>query len=123
VASAISWRTRVPISSASSPKSCPSERSFLVWVATQAPVEREPEPLEPPDEAGVRGGMVGAGGGAGLTGVAGVDVPLLVGLVVAAIGYLLVRASLAALRKLDLTPRQTVRSLKEDVQWAREQTR
>jgi hypothetical protein len=48
---------------------------------------------------------------------------LLIGLLVAGIGYVLVQASLAALRNIDLTPRQTVRSLKEDVQWAREQTR
>jgi hypothetical protein len=48
---------------------------------------------------------------------------LLVGLVVAGIGYVLVRGSLAALRSLDLTPRQTVRTLKEDVEWAKEQTR
>ena len=48
---------------------------------------------------------------------------LLVGLVVAGIGYVLVQGSLAALRSLDLTPRQTVRTLKEDVEWAKEQTR
>jgi hypothetical protein len=48
---------------------------------------------------------------------------LLVGLVVAAVGYVLVRGSLAALRDLDLTPRQTMRTLKEDVEWAKEQTR
>jgi hypothetical protein len=48
---------------------------------------------------------------------------LLVGLVVAGIGYVLVQGSLAALRSLDLTPRQTVQTLKDDVQWAKEQTR
>jgi hypothetical protein len=48
---------------------------------------------------------------------------LLVGLLVAGIGYVLVQASLSALRELDLTPRQTVRTLKDDVEWAKEQTR
>jgi hypothetical protein len=48
---------------------------------------------------------------------------LLVGLVVAGVGYALVQGSLAALRGVDLTPRQTVRSLEEDVRWAKEQVR
>src|ERR1044071_10503051 len=48
---------------------------------------------------------------------------LLVGLVVAGVGYVLVQGSLAALRSLDLTPRQTVRTLKDDVEWAKEQAR
>jgi hypothetical protein len=48
---------------------------------------------------------------------------LLVGLLVAGAGYVLVQGSLATLRNLDLTPRQTVRTLKDDVQWAKEQTK
>ena len=47
---------------------------------------------------------------------------LLVGLVVAAIGYFLVRKGLDALKQEDLAPRQTIESLKEDKQWAKDQT-
>ena len=46
---------------------------------------------------------------------------LLVGVVVALIGALLIQRGLAALKRLDLTPRQTVETLKEDTQWAKEQ--
>ena len=48
---------------------------------------------------------------------------LVVGLVVAGIGYLLVQRGLSALKHEDLTPRQTIQSLKEDTQWAKEQVR
>lgn len=48
---------------------------------------------------------------------------LLIGLVVAGIGYVLVNGALAELRRVDLTPRRTVETLKDDLQWAREQTR
>jgi len=47
---------------------------------------------------------------------------LMVGLIVAGGGYLLVRRSLDALRHLDLAPRQTVATLKEDLAWAKDQT-
>jgi len=47
---------------------------------------------------------------------------LIVGLIVAGGGYLLVRRSLDALRHLDLAPRQTVATLKEDLAWAKDQT-
>ena len=46
---------------------------------------------------------------------------LLVGVVVALIGALLIQRGRAALKRLDLTPRQTVETLKEDTQWAKEQ--
>ena len=46
---------------------------------------------------------------------------LIVGAIVAAIGYLLVRRGLSALKQQDLTPRQTIESIKEDTQWAKEQ--
>lgn len=46
---------------------------------------------------------------------------LLVGLVAAGIGYFLVQKGLTALRREGLTPRQTIDSLKEDAQWAKEQ--
>jgi Flp pilus assembly protein TadB len=48
---------------------------------------------------------------------------LLVGLVVAVVGYLLVRRGLDALKREDLAPRQTIETLKEDQQWAKDQTR
>jgi putative superfamily III holin-X len=48
---------------------------------------------------------------------------LLVGLMVGAIGVCLVWTGLNALKREDLAPRQTIETLKEDAQWAREQTR
>jgi hypothetical protein len=48
---------------------------------------------------------------------------LLVGLVVAAVGYFLVRKGLDALKREDFTPTQTMETLKEDQQWAKDQTR
>ncbi len=47
---------------------------------------------------------------------------LLVGLVVAVVGYLLVRRGLDALRREDFTPQQTMETLKEDKEWAKDQT-
>lgn len=46
---------------------------------------------------------------------------LLVGIVVAGIGGFLVWKGLDSLRREDLTPRQTLETLKEDTQWAKEQ--
>jgi hypothetical protein len=46
---------------------------------------------------------------------------LMVGVIVAVIGYVLVQRGLTALKQQDLTPRQTLESLKEDTQWAKEQ--
>lgn len=48
---------------------------------------------------------------------------LLVGIVVAVVGYLLVRRGLDALKREDFAPRETIETLKEDQQWAKEQTR
>jgi hypothetical protein len=48
---------------------------------------------------------------------------LIVGLVVAAVGYFLVQRGRDALGREDLTPRQTIETLKEDAEWAKEQTR
>jgi hypothetical protein len=48
---------------------------------------------------------------------------LLGGIVIAAIGYALLRAGLASFRPRDLTPRQTIETLKEDARWLRTQTR
>jgi hypothetical protein len=44
-------------------------------------------------------------------------------LVVAIVGYLLVRKGLDALKREDFTPRQTMETLKEDQQWAKDQTK
>jgi hypothetical protein len=46
---------------------------------------------------------------------------LLVGVVVAAVGAVLIQRSLERLKQLDLTPQQTMDTLKEDAQWAKEQ--
>jgi len=46
---------------------------------------------------------------------------LVVGGIVVAIGYLLVQRGIAALKQQDLAPRQTIQSIKEDTQWAKEQ--
>src|SRR5918998_2094861 len=48
---------------------------------------------------------------------------LLVGVVVAVVGYLLVRRALDALKREDFTPRETMETLKEDQQWAKDRTR
>ncbi|HYP42038.1 MAG TPA: phage holin family protein [Chloroflexia bacterium] len=48
---------------------------------------------------------------------------LLVGLVVAGIGYFLVQKGLSALKRESLAPRQTLDTLKEDVEWIKEQAR
>ena len=46
---------------------------------------------------------------------------LLVGVVVAIVGWLLISKALMALQQTDLTPRETVETLKEDATWAKEQ--
>jgi hypothetical protein len=48
---------------------------------------------------------------------------LLVGILVAVVGYLLVRRGLEALKREDFTPRETIETLKEDQQWAKDQAR
>jgi hypothetical protein len=48
---------------------------------------------------------------------------LIVGAVVAVIGGVLVQRGISALKQQDLMPRQTVESLKEDTEWAKEQVR
>ena len=45
------------------------------------------------------------------------------GIAVAVIGYALIRSGVAALGTVDLKPRQTIETLKEDAQWLRSQTR
>ncbi len=48
---------------------------------------------------------------------------LLVGLVVAAIGYYLVQKGLKALKQVKPVPEQTIQTLKEDKEWAKDQTK
>jgi len=48
---------------------------------------------------------------------------LLVGVVIAAIGAFLIWKGLDALKKEDLVPRETLETLKEDQEWAKEQVR
>ena len=56
------------------------------------------------------------------------DVPpwasaLLVGILVTLLGAFLVQKGLARLKKADLTPHETLETLKEDKEWAKEQTK
>ena len=46
---------------------------------------------------------------------------LIVGAVVGGIGWLLIGKAMMALRQADLTPRETVETLKEDATWMKEQ--
>ena len=46
---------------------------------------------------------------------------LLVGVVVAGIAWLLISKALSALQETDMTPRQTVETLKEDAAWMKQQ--
>lgn len=48
---------------------------------------------------------------------------LIVGLVVVGIGYLLVQKGLSSLKHEDLAPRQTIETMKENLEWAKEQVR
>ena len=47
---------------------------------------------------------------------------LLVGVVVAVVGYLLARRAIDALKREDFAPRETMETLKEDQQWAKDQS-
>jgi hypothetical protein len=47
---------------------------------------------------------------------------LIVGVVVTAVGAVLVRQARTALMQTDLVPQQTVDTLKEDAEWAKTQT-
>jgi hypothetical protein len=46
---------------------------------------------------------------------------LIVGVVVGAIGWMLIGKAMGALQQADLTPRETVETLKEDATWMKEQ--
>jgi Putative Actinobacterial Holin-X, holin superfamily III len=81
----------------------------------------------------VGGGLLAYGGllaivGAVVLGLIAFGLPpwasaLFAGVVVAGVGYLLIRSGLAMLHPRDLTPRQTLDTLKEDAQWLKSQTR
>ena len=45
------------------------------------------------------------------------------GVLVAGIGYLLIRSGLAALKSQELAPRKTIETLKEDAQWLKAQAK
>lgn len=82
------------------------------------------------------GAMVGMGGAmahagalgimAGIVLLLGLVIPLwaaalLVGVVVAGIGYGIIQTNLKTLKHIDPTPRQTLQTLKEDALWAKQQ--
>jgi hypothetical protein len=46
---------------------------------------------------------------------------LIVGAVVAGVSYVMVTGALSALKNMDLAPRKTIESVKEDAQWIKEQ--
>jgi putative superfamily III holin-X len=46
---------------------------------------------------------------------------LIVGAVLAIVGYIMLQRGLKELKRVDLAPRRTVETLKDDVQWAKEQ--
>ncbi len=48
---------------------------------------------------------------------------LLVGLVVTGIGYFLIQKGLTELKRQDLAPTNTIQTIKEDVEWMKEQAR
>jgi len=48
---------------------------------------------------------------------------LIAGVVLAGIGYVLINSGLTSLRPNELTPHQTIETLKEDAQWLRTQTK
>ena len=48
---------------------------------------------------------------------------LIVGVVVAAVGYLLIQKGINAIKHMNMAPQQTIQTIKEDRQWASEQMR
>lgn len=46
---------------------------------------------------------------------------LIVAVIVGAVAFFLINSALAALRKIELTPRETVESIKEDAKWLKNQ--
>jgi len=63
-----------------------------------------------------------------IIGIASLGVPwwlsaLLVGLIVAGVGYFLIQKGRDALKQGSLAPNQTIETLKEDAEWAKEQVK
>jgi len=88
--------------------------------------------------AGKDAGMIGAGGALAYAGLLAVIAAviiglghligmgwsaLLVGIVVIGVGYMLIQSGLSALKRIDPTPRETIQTIKEDVDMVKEQTR
>jgi len=48
---------------------------------------------------------------------------LIVGVIVAAVGYFLVQRGLSALKRQNMAPQQTIDTIKEDAEWVKEQVR
>jgi xanthine/uracil permease len=46
---------------------------------------------------------------------------LVVGLVVAGVGYVVLQSGVSALKQANLAPKETIESLKEDAEWAKDQ--
>ncbi len=46
---------------------------------------------------------------------------LVVGVIVGVVAYMMISSALAALKRTDLAPRETVETLKEDAQWLKDQ--
>ena len=46
---------------------------------------------------------------------------LVVGVIVGVVAYMMISSAIAALKKTDLAPRETVETLKEDAQWLKDQ--
>ncbi len=78
------------------------------------------------------GGAVAYAGGlvllAALTALLALVLPvwlsaLIIGVVIAGIGAFLVRKGLHELKRIDMKPTRTIETLKEDTQWAKEQTK
>jgi len=107
------------------------------WLVRQEVTLAKTEVSQKASRAGKHIGTLAAGGAVAYAGLlailAGVIVLLddvmplwlsaiLVGLVVALVGYFLVRRGLDALKREDLAPRQTIETFKEDQQWAKDQT-
>jgi hypothetical protein len=63
-----------------------------------------------------------------IIGISSLGVPwwlsaLLVGLVVTGVGYFMIQKGREALKQESLAPRQTINTLKEDAEWAKEQVK
>jgi len=48
---------------------------------------------------------------------------LIVGLIVAGVGYAVLQRGVSALKRANLTPQETIETLKEDAEWAKDQTK